>query len=133
MSATRHATANVTLNCNFVVFVDGERAFACLSLGTQLRRPECNCMSSTRMQLCDIFVGERAVACLLLGMQLQMSPSTATLWCLSMGREQLHVCHLARNCKSRPRVQLHVFNATATLWCFVGERTIACLLQACNS
>ena len=91
-------------------------------------RPECNCMSSTRMQLCDIFVLERAIACLLLGMQLQMSPSTATLWCLSMGREHLHVCHLARNCKSRPRVQLHVFNATATLWCFVGERTIACLL-----
>ena len=44
MSATRHATANVASGCNFLVFVDGERADACLSLGTQLQ-------VSPRMQL----------------------------------------------------------------------------------
>ena len=37
MHATRHAIVNVSLDCNFVVFVGGERAVAWLSLGTQLQ------------------------------------------------------------------------------------------------
>ena len=37
MCATRHATANVAFGCNFLLFVGGERAVACLSLGMQLQ------------------------------------------------------------------------------------------------
>ena len=99
MSATRHATANVTLNSNFVVFVDGERAVACLSLGTQLQesasgatacfqcdcnfvvfcRGEDNCMSASRHATANFAPGcnflvfidmGMAIACLSLGTQL---------------------------------------------------------------
>lgn len=52
----------------------------------------------------------------------------ATLWCLSVGRGQLHVCHLVSNYMCCPRVQVCVFNETATIWCFLEERIVASLL-----
>ena len=77
------------------------------------------------------FMEGRTVACLLLGMQLQMSPPAATFWCLSMGRGQMHVCHLARNCKCRP--ECNCMSSTRMQLCdiFVLERAIACLLLVC--
>ena len=94
------ATACLRCNCNYMMFLSGQGWVACLPIGRNSKcRPNCNDKSSMQLQLYGVF-GQGWVACLPWG----------------------------RNCKCLPRPQPHIFDATATLWCFVREEaTIACL------
>ena len=140
MSATRHATASIKLGCNCMpsprlqlsgVLSGGGEAIACPPLDTQLQlsHPKCNCMSSTRLQLCTFLSEEGFVACLSLFAQLHVFHVDQTQLCfVGWRRGNLHVHHYACNCKYRPRLQLHVLNAVAALWCLVkGTGAVACL------
>lgn len=91
---------------------------------------ECNCMSSTRLQLCGVYQGEndcmsttrhananvtpdynivvfvgeeRAVVCLSLGVQLQVSPQSA-IACLQRDCNSAVLCWF----KCRPQLQLQL-------------------------
>ena len=94
MSATRHATTSVTLDCNSIFLCGSGSCMFVTRHATASVALDCNYV---------VFVGRgrEAVALLPLGTQLQVSPHlephvinvTASLWCFCPGREHFHVCH----------------------------------------
>ena len=124
----------VPANYNSMMFHREDSCMLGTSMQLQVSCPDCNCKSSTQLQLCIVLSGRdncmsdtsHATASVALGCNCM--PSTWLQLCGILSERQLHVHHYACNCKYRPRLQLHVRNAVADLWCLVkGTGAVACL------